>query len=76
MPHLKMLSEVLFGGQSRHPASPPPFVQCCSHLWVEKFVGFNGGEEDKNGARKAFISKLKINSCDPEPIEQTGKFHV
>lgn len=53
---------LLFGGESRHAASPPPFVQCWSHLWVEKFVGFNGREEDKNGASKAFISKLKINS--------------
>lgn len=53
---------LLVGGESCHPASPTPFVQCWSNLWVEKFVGFNGREDDKNGASKAFISKLKINS--------------
>lgn len=53
---------LLVGGESCHPASPTPFVQCWSNLWVEKFVGFNGREEDKNRASKAFISKLKINS--------------
>lgn len=53
---------LLVGGESCHPACPPPYVHCQCYLWVEKFVGFNGREEDKNGASKAFISKLKINS--------------